>query len=160
MSRDVAEVEVEDNITLIGLGVATPLPDGTIAERLTVPEKPLDPVIVSVELPEIPELIAKDAGLATMLKSGMGTVTESVVGREVVEFVAVTVMLYKPGEVFAGAEIVKFDFAVPPAGTPTGLMLKLLVMRPIGDEMELDSITEPAKLLRLVTEMVELEFVP
>jgi len=55
---------------------------------------------------------------------------------------------------------VKFDFAIPPAGTITGLTLKLLVMRPVGDDGDDDRVTEPAKLLRLVAVMVELAFEP
>ena len=54
----------------------------------------------------------------------------------------------------------KFDFAVPPAETVTGLTLKLLVVRPDGDDGDDDKVTEPAKLLRLVTAMVELVFEP
>ena len=54
----------------------------------------------------------------------------------------------------------KFDFAVPLAGTVTGFRLKLLVVRPAGEEGEEDKVIVPAKLLRLVTTMVELEFVP
>jgi len=57
-----------------------------------------------------------------------------------------------------GTEIVKFDFAIPPAGTTTGLTLKLLVMRPVGDDGDDDKVTEPAKLLRLVIETVEFAF--
>jgi hypothetical protein len=55
--------------------------------------------------------------------------------------------------------MVKFDFAIPPAGTITGLMLKPVVMRPDGEDGD-DKVTEPAKLLRLVTVMVELAFKP
>ena len=60
----------------------------------------------------------------------------------------------------AGTEIVKFDFAVPPARTVTGLTLKPLVMRPGGDEGDDDRVTEPAKLPRLATEIVELVIEP
>jgi hypothetical protein len=77
VSVEVAEVEVGDSITLAGNGVAVARPDGTAVARLTVPENPLDPVTVSVEVPEDPELIVTDAGLGVMLKSG--TVTETVV---------------------------------------------------------------------------------
>jgi hypothetical protein len=79
VSVDVAEVAVGDNITLVGFGVAAARPDGTVVARLTVPENPLDPVTVSVEVPEAPELIVKDAGLRVMLKFGVGTVTETAV---------------------------------------------------------------------------------
>ena len=54
----------------------------------------------------------------------------------------------------------KFDFPVPPDGTTTGLTLKLLAMRPGGDEGDDDNVTEPAKLLRLFTETVEFAFAP
>jgi hypothetical protein len=76
---EACEVVVEDNITLVGLGVAVARPDGTVVARFTVPENPLDPVSVSVEVPEDPELIVKDAGLGVILKSGVGTVTETIV---------------------------------------------------------------------------------
>jgi hypothetical protein len=55
---------------------------------------------------------------------------------------------------------VKFDFAVPLAGTITGFALKLLVRRPGGDDGDDDRVTEPAKLLRLVIETVEFAFAP
>jgi len=65
-----------------------------------------------------------------------------------------------PGEVPAGTEIVKFDFATPPAGTVTGLTLKPLVIRPGGDDGDEGRVTGPAKLPRLATEIVELAFEP
>jgi hypothetical protein len=80
VSVEDAEVVVEDSVTLDGFSVAVARPDGTVVARLTVPENPLDPVTVRVEVPEDPELIVTDAGLGTMLKFGVGTVTETVVG--------------------------------------------------------------------------------
>ncbi len=65
-------------------------------------------------------------------------------------------MLYGPGVVPAGTEIVRFDFPVPPPGTTNELGLKLVMRAEGGD----DRVTEPAKLPRLVTEMVELAFEP
>ena len=59
-----------------------------------------------------------------------------------------------------GTEIVKFEFAAPPGGTITGFTLKVLVRRPGGDDGDDDKVTEPAKLLTLVTVMVELAFEP
>jgi hypothetical protein len=79
VSVEVAEVVVGDSITLVGFGVAMARPDGTVVARLTVPEKPLDPVAVRVEVPEDPEVIVTDAGLGAMLKFGVGTVTKTVV---------------------------------------------------------------------------------
>ena len=79
VSVEVADVAVGDSITLVELSMMVALPDGTLVTRVTVPENPLDPVTVSVEAPEDPELIVKDAGLGVMLKSGVGTVTETVV---------------------------------------------------------------------------------
>jgi hypothetical protein len=79
VSADVSEVVVGDNVTLVGFSVAVARPDGTVVPRLTVPENPLDPVTVSVEVPEAPELIVRVGGLGVMLKSGVGTVTEIVV---------------------------------------------------------------------------------
>ena len=54
----------------------------------------------------------------------------------------------------------KFDIAVPPAGIITGFRLKLLVVRPAGEEGEEDNVTVPAKLLKLVSMTVELECPP
>lgn len=71
-----------------------------------------------------------------------------------------TAILYEPAEVPAGTEIVKFDFAVPLGGTKTGFTLKLLVRRPGGDDGDDVSVTEPAKLLRLVIETVEFALAP
>jgi hypothetical protein len=94
VSVDVAEVVVGDSVTLVGFGVAVARPDAAVVARPTVPENPLDPVTVRVEVPEDPELIVSDAGLGAILKSGVGTVTETVVEWEkVVEFLAVTVTL-------------------------------------------------------------------
>ncbi len=76
---DVAEVVVEDSVTLVGLGIAVARPNGTVVARLTVPENPLYPAIVSVEVPEDPELIVSNMGLADMLKLGVGTVATTVV---------------------------------------------------------------------------------
>ena len=42
----------------------------------------------------------------------------------------------------------------------TGFILKLLVRRPGGDDGDDDSVTEPAKLLRLVIETVEFVLAP
>jgi hypothetical protein len=55
---------------------------------------------------------------------------------------------------------VKFDFALPLGGSMTGFTLKLLVRRPAGDDGDDDSVTEPAKLLRLVIEIVEFALAP
>ena len=79
VSVEVADAAVGDNITLAALSIMEALPDGTVVARLTVPENPLDPVTVSVEVPEDPELIVTDAGLGVMLKSGVGTATETIV---------------------------------------------------------------------------------
>ena len=67
VSIDVPEVVVEDNITLGGLSVAIPLPDGTVAARLMFPENPLELVIVRVDDPEDPELMINDSGLEVIL---------------------------------------------------------------------------------------------
>lgn len=75
---EVADIAVGDSITLVALRIAVALPGGTVGARFTVPENPLDPVTVSVEMPEDPELITNDPGLEAMLKSGVGTVTATV----------------------------------------------------------------------------------
>ena len=66
VSIDVAVVMVEDNVTLVGLGTAVPLPVGTVAEMPMAPEKPYDPVTVKVEVPCDPETIVNDDGAAAM----------------------------------------------------------------------------------------------
>jgi len=55
-----------------------------------------------------------------------------------------------------GIEIVRFDFPVPPPRTITELGLKLVMRAEDEDDKE----TGPAKLPRLVTEIVELAFEP
>src|SRR5690349_1144419 len=84
-SVEVAEVVVEDNITLVGFIVGTARPDGAVAARLTMPENPLDPVIVIVDEPEFPELIDRDVGLAATSKLGAGTVTATLTERDMDE---------------------------------------------------------------------------
>ena len=79
VSVEAADAAVGDSITLAALSIMEALPDGTVVARLTVPENPLDPVTVSVDVPEDPELIVTDAGLGAMLKSGVGTATETIV---------------------------------------------------------------------------------
>jgi len=78
VSVEVADVAVGDSITLVELSMVVALPDGTLVTRVTVPENPLDPVTVSVEMPEDPELMVKDVGPGDMVKSGAGTVTATV----------------------------------------------------------------------------------
>jgi hypothetical protein len=60
---EVADVAVGDSIKLVGLGVTVARPDGTVAARFTVPENPLDPATVIVDVPEDPELIVREDGL-------------------------------------------------------------------------------------------------
>ncbi len=78
VSVEVADVAVGDSIMLVELSMVVALPDGTLVTRITVPENPLDPVTVSVEMPEDPELMVKDAGPGVTVKSGVGTVTATV----------------------------------------------------------------------------------
>jgi hypothetical protein len=99
---EVAEVVVDDKTTLVGESVRTPRPSGVIALRLTVPEKPWDPSIDIVEIPVAPELTVNDAGLGVTLKSGVGTVIDMDVEREVVELLAVIDTLYGPGTTLPG----------------------------------------------------------
>lgn len=63
---DVAEVVVGDNVTLVGLATAVPLPVGTVAKMPTSPEKPYDPMTVKVDVPCDPETIVNDDGAAAM----------------------------------------------------------------------------------------------
>ena len=55
-----------------------------------------------VDVPEDPELIVKVAGLAETVKLGAGTLTATLVEREINESLAVTVTLYGPGDVPGG----------------------------------------------------------
>ena len=73
VSVEVAEVVVEDSVTLGGLSIVVARPEGTVAARLTVPENPLDPATVIVDPPEYPELIVSEDGLDETPKSGTGT---------------------------------------------------------------------------------------
>jgi len=93
VSVEVAEVVVEDSVTLEGLSVAVARPDGTVVVRLTVPANPLDPATKSVEVSEDPELIVSDTGLADMLYPGAGAMTATLAEREVDELLAVTMTL-------------------------------------------------------------------
>jgi hypothetical protein len=90
VSAEVADVTVGDSITLVGFRVIVALPDGEVVVRLTVPENPLDPSRVIVDIPEDAELIVRDAGLADTAKLGGGTVTATLVDREVDELLAIT----------------------------------------------------------------------
>jgi hypothetical protein len=101
-SEEVAEVVVEVNVALVGFIVTTARPDGADAVRPTVPENPLDPVIVIVDEPEFPELIDRDVGLADTSKLGVGTVTATLAERNVDELLAFTATVYGPGIVPGG----------------------------------------------------------
>jgi hypothetical protein len=87
---EVADVTIGDNIRLVGFRVIVALPDGAFSVRLTVPENPLYPSRVIVDIPEVAALIVRDAGLADTLKLGGGTVTATLVDREVDELLAIT----------------------------------------------------------------------
>jgi len=65
-------------------------------------------------------------------------------------------MLWDPGEVDWGIEIVSLEVAVAPEETVTVLVLKV-VIGPGGDD-EAERVIVPAKLLMLDTDMVLLAF--
>jgi hypothetical protein len=65
-------------------------------------------------------------------------------------------MLWDPGEVDCGIEIVSLEVAVDPEETVTVLVLKV-VIGPGGDD-EAERVIVPAKLLMLDTDMVLLAF--
>jgi hypothetical protein len=65
-------------------------------------------------------------------------------------------MLWDPGEVDWGIEIVSLEVAVDPEETVTVLVLKV-VIGPGGDD-EAERVIVPAKLLMLDTDMVLLAF--
>ncbi len=102
VSVEVADVAVVDSIALVRVNIVVAWPDGAVAASVTVPENPLDPMTVIVDVPEAPELIDKDVGLVDTEKLGAGTVTATLEEWEVDELLAVTGTLYEPGEVPGG----------------------------------------------------------
>jgi hypothetical protein len=103
VSVKVADAAVGDSIALVELSIVVAWPGGTVVARLTVPENPLDPATVIVDVPEDPEFIVKNAGLADTMKLGAGTVTATLVEWEKIdELLAVTLTPYEPGDVPSG----------------------------------------------------------
>ena len=76
---EVADVAAGDSIALVRVNMVVAWPDGAVVASITVPENPLDPATVIVDVPEDPELIDKDVGLAYIEKLGAGTVTATFV---------------------------------------------------------------------------------
>ena len=63
-------VEVPEPVPLVGVSVQVrPMVGETVAVMLTTPLKPWRAVIVIVEDPAVPALLATDVGLATKVKS-------------------------------------------------------------------------------------------
>lgn len=85
---------LEDNTTEVGLNVICGPGDDSVEVNDTVPENPLRLVNVTMTDPDDPGATASEDELKAILKSGITTVTETVVECEkVVEFFAVRVML-------------------------------------------------------------------
>jgi hypothetical protein len=75
---DTVRVEVPEPATLVGLKMAVRLASEVVADNATVPENPLRPVTVIVEVPELPAAKAIVVGLAAIVKSETMTVTVAV----------------------------------------------------------------------------------
>lgn len=106
-----------DIVTLTGFKEAVSPGIDTVVARVTVPEKPLTPAMVTVEFPLAPVSKMIDEGLAKMLKST--TFTVMVVEWERGPLVPVTVTTYCPGGEAPVTEIVSVERAVLPAVTAT-----------------------------------------
>ena len=59
-----------DTLRLVGLSEAASPVGETLVERETVPEKPYRLVTVTVEVPAVPDFVARLAGLTDTLKLG------------------------------------------------------------------------------------------
>lgn len=70
---------LEDNTTEVGLNVNCGPGDDSVVVKDTVPENPLRLVNVTMTDPDDPGGIASEGELRVILKSGMTTVTETVV---------------------------------------------------------------------------------
>ncbi len=149
----------EDNATETGLTEAVGPPEGAVALRVTLPERPLRLVRVIVEVPEDPCTTLRLVGLEDMLKSGPTTVTAVVAERDGDPPipVPVTVMVYVPAGVEVVVEIMRVDVPVPPAVKVTGFTLKEKLRLVTGEAARF---TLPAKLFRLVNVMVEVAELP
>jgi len=86
------KVDVPEPVTLVGVRVQVrPVVGETVAVRLTTPLKPWSAVIVIVEVPAVPALVATEAGLAAIVKSWTVTVTVAAWDRVALVPVTVTV---------------------------------------------------------------------
>lgn len=119
----------------------------------TVPVNPLTLFTVIVETPVEPWPMVRDAGLATTLKSGGGTVTVNFVDAEAIPLDPVTVTKYEPARVPAGTEMVSWEVPVPPATSETLGGLKD-GWGPAGDTIH-EKATMPENPLRLFNVMVD-----
>lgn len=150
----------DDNATKMGLSEAVGPVGDTATLRVTLPEKPLRLVRVIVEFPDDPCTMLKVVGLEDMLKSVPTTVTATVAGWDSDPLVPVTAMVYVPAGVEAVVEIVRVDVPVPPAVRVTGFTLNEKVRPATGAVLDAARFTLPAKLFRLVSEMVEVAELP
>jgi hypothetical protein len=117
--------EVEANETLMGLSKEIrPVREPT-AVRLTIPEKPLSPLIVIVEDVEEPAWTERDEGLVAIVKPVTPTLTG--VEREIVPLiplpVAVTVTVKAPGETEVWVNTVRVEVADVPGDNVTLFVL-------------------------------------
>ena len=83
-------VEAPETVILDGVNAAVRPKDGE-SVRLTVPLKPFNAAIETVELPEIPARIGKDAGPAVTMKSKTWTLIVAICVRDPLEPVTVAV---------------------------------------------------------------------
>ena len=132
-------------------------PLGYEADSVTGFPNPLSGVTFIVELPEEPALIVKVEGDAEREKSGVGTVTVTVVECVSEPLEPVTVTVYNPGAVPDGTGIDSVDEADPPDETVSEVGLRLTI-QPTGALVI--SETVPLNPLREVAVIVELPEVP
>ena len=91
VSWELADVIVEFSVTLVGLRLVVSPDRREEAERLIVPENPLDPFNVMVELPDPPLVRLMNMGLADRVNAGPVTCTSTYAKRVSVPVLPITI---------------------------------------------------------------------
>lgn len=158
-STDTVSVELEYGPTVVGTDTLSPFfAIGEMAVlRLTVPLKPFTPLMVIVKVAEEFRVIVWLVGVALIAKSGVPViVTETLVVRDNVPLVPLTVTAKNPEGVELVDDIVRVAVAEPPlTNTEAGLTVKV---RP--GELGADSVTVPTNPLIAVTVIVDVAVAP
>ena len=81
----IVSVAVPEPVMVLGL-ITAPIPGEGVAVRETIPENPLNAVMVIAEVPEEPWTIVRLEGLAEMEKSGVPPNTFAIVVSELMSF--------------------------------------------------------------------------